>query len=285
VADAPAPPGRPTSRRLRLGRSALVLLALWCPPAGAQLTIDAVPGGVVEIPLGPLSGDTPQAFFGQRRVLVRASGSEWVGVVGLRLSLLPGRYVVRTGLDDHQDPVAHEFTVFPRRVEERPLIRALEPPPDTGPVDLAWRDTLAATLPLAPPLALPAQPVFGRHLQRPDGGSQRVDFVVFEVASDTGVKAPDAGRVAAIRTHRSGVYVWIDHGMALFTRTGPLSRAAVSPDDAVETGQSLGRLALDEHGTPRTLYWSVFLNGAAVNPFLLSDLDRAPLPEAGPGPD
>lgn len=262
-------------------------LCLWGSPAPAQIIIDAVPGGVAEIPLGPASGEPPQAFFGQRRILVTESGPNWVGIVGIPLSLVPGRYVVQTGVDDNEEPVAYEFTVFPRHLREQPIVKQPELTLESRAAGLEWRETLDADLPLDPPLSEPARPLFGRHYQRSSGESRYLEFVAFNVAADTPIKAPDDGRVDRVEAHQTGTLVWIDHGMGLFTRTGPLTRATVSQGEAVKTGQTIGRVALDATDPPRPLYWSVFLNGTAVNPFLLSDLDKAPLqdPDTGSAAD
>lgn len=266
-------------------KRALVLVAcLYCLPAAAQITIDAVPGGVVEIPLGPVSEEPPQeAYFGQRRVLVTASGPDWVGIVGLPLSLVPGHYVVRTGIDDNEDPVAYEFTVFPRRIREKPVIEQPDLIPATQPGDLPWRESLDTELPLLPPLAAAARPLFGRHYQESNGESRYLDFVIFKVTSDTSVSAPGGGRAHRLETRPGGSFLWIDHGMGLFTRTGPLTSTTLEPGDTLEPGQSVGRIVLDTADRAVTLYWSIFLNGTAVSPFLLSDLDKAPL--EGPGPE
>lgn len=258
-------------------RGLLLAACLWWLPASAQITIDAVPGGIVEIPLGPVSEEPPQAYFGQRRILVTASGQEWVGLVGLPLSLMPGHYVVRTGVDDSEEPVAYEFTVFPRRLREKPVVEKPDLMPHIQRGDLAWRESLDAHLPLAPPLAAPARPLFGRHHQASPGESRYLDFVVFNVVSDTPVSAPGGGRVDRLETREDGTFLWIDHGMGLFTCTGPLTRVTVEQDDSLEPEQILGRIILDAGDQSEPLYWSVFLNGAAVNPFLLSDLDKAPL--------
>jgi len=266
-------------------RGLVLLCCLWWVPMSvpAQITIDAVPGGIVEIPLGPVSDAPPKAFFGQRRILVTPSGPEWVGIVGLPLSLVPGRYVVRTAVDDDPDPVAHEFTVFPRRTREQPMIERpdLAPSPRAG--DLPWRSSLDAELPLAPPLTVPAQPLFGRLHRNSTDDSRYLEFVVFSVTTDSPVAAPGGGRVQRTESLEAGVYVWVDHGMGLFTRTGPLTRTSVSPGDPLQPGQTLGRIILHSADRPGSLYWSVFLNGTAVNPFLLSNLKRAPLPDPAPG--
>lgn len=254
------------------------------PPAAAQFIVDAVPGGLVEIPLAPVEQERPDAFFGQERVLVTRFARRWSGLVGLPLTLVPGRYVIqaRTAEDDTLEQQA--FTVYPARGEGHPPIELPGPPPEALETDFTWREPLAAALPLDAPVALPAHPTFGRHRQDPEdpeAGSAYADFVVFSIRGNLIVRTPEAGRIAATVSHDSGIYMWIDHGMALYTRLGPLSDTPLAPEAELTTGQTVGRVRLDEDETPRFLYLSVFLNGAAVDPFLIFEMEKADGPVSG----
>lgn len=255
----------------------VLAIALLVPTAAARPTLDAVPGGLVEIPLVPVDQARPEATFGQKRILVMEFGAQWVGLVGLPLSLVPGRYIIqaRAGDEDDDEPLVREFTVYPRRTGRQETVQL--PEPDTEAIELVWRDSLDARFPLAPPVPGPAQPLFGRYRQVSETQSRQVDFVAFQIASDTPVTAPGNGRIAATTQHESGTFVWIDHGMGLYTRIGPITHAAHGPGEPVKAGQHIGSMVLDTDGDPRSLYWWIFLNGAAVDPFLISTLNRASL--------
>jgi len=253
---------------------------LYCMAAPAQVTIDAVPGGVVEIPLAPLDKERPRAYFGQKRVLTLAAGSRWAGIVGLPLTMVPGRYVLQASLPDSEEPVDHEFTVYPRRITGPAVVDHPDMPLDADEITLEWRDTLDAELPLNPPVPLPAQPLFGRFPRSSSSEAAYLDFVAFRIASDSTVTAPDKGRISHMESREQGAFICIDHGMGLFSCVGPLSRTGPVQGDEVEADQSLGQVILDAADKPEPLYWSVFLNGTAVNPFLVSNLTRAPLPDA-----
>jgi len=249
-------------------------LLLAAPRAGAQFIVDAVPGGVVEIPLAPAAQPRPEAYFGQRRILVTQFARRWVGLVGLPLNLTPGSYLIQVKAPDSEKLEPREFTVYPRRSTGQSVV-ALPGPPVAAPEQgFVWREPLDAELPLGSPVALPARPVFGVYREAASSEPAYADFVSFQIAADTPVTAPDAGRVAGVARRESGVYVWIDHGMAFYTRIGPLTAAALDPSDTVEAGQPIGRVQPDEQDTPQILYLSVFLNGAAVNPFLVSEIDK-----------
>jgi hypothetical protein len=282
----------PMSNPTRRSAAALRYLAaipalLWWLSCAAQVTLNAVPGGLVEVPLASLNRPRPQAFFGRERVLVMRFGRQWVGLVGLPLTLVPGSYLIRARLEDGQDAVSRQFTVYPRQEEEPPVVHVRQPPLDAPPAALTWREPLDAKLPLEPPVPLPAQPVFGHYRETADSRtglrSAYVDFVTFQVASDTAVKAPDDGVVAGIEIRDSGAYVLIDHGMGLFSRVGPVTRTELQVSQPVKAGQMIGRMVLDTADKSKPLYWWVFLNGAAVNPFLMSRIEKAPIRDAGSG--
>jgi len=260
---------------------------LWWLSCAAQVTLNAVPGGLVEIPLATLNRPRPQAFFGRERVLVIRFGRQWVGLVGLPLTLVPGSYLIRARLEDGQDAVNHQFTVYPRQEETPPVVHVPQQPADAPPAALTWREPLDAKLPLEPPVPLPAQPIFGHYRQTTDSRSglrsAYVDFIAFQVASDTAVKAPDNGVVAGIEIHDSGAYVLIDHGMGLFSRVGPMTRTELQVSQPVKAGQMIGRMILDTADKSKPLYWWVFLNGTAVNPFLMSRIEKAPIRDNGSG--
>lgn len=257
------------------GLGLVLMLALAPGPGAAQVILDASPGGLVEIPLVPADQPRPPASFGQKRVLVRSFGGDWVALVGLPLDLVPGRYIVQARPEGRDEPLVEEFTVFPRRSRRQSVVDLGATPPDPGAVALAWRETLDAAFPLLPPVAGPARPLFGRYRQVSQTETEHISFVAFDIDADTAVTAPGNGRVSAVTGEEPALFVWVDHGMGLYTCVGPLSGTARIVDDPVEAGSMLGRVTLDEDEEPRSLYWSVYLNGAAVDPFLLSDLKPA----------
>lgn len=273
-------------RLARLGRAlGIAGLLLGAPGAAAQFILDAVPGGLVEIPLASLDQARPEAYFGQRRILVTKFARRWVGLAGLPLSLAPGSYVIRVDLEDSEDPQARAFMVYPGRGAGRSVIDLPGLPVDMPEVALDWRESLDAGLPLNAPVARRAQPTFGHYRRTPGGEPSHVDCVAFAITDETPVTAPGAGRVAATWQHESGIYIWIDHGMALYTRLGPLATTSLGVSDAVEADQPVGRARPDKDGAERLLCLAVFLNGAAVNPFLISNIEKTPAhgSEAGAG--
>lgn len=260
----------------RVGRALCALgLLIGTPGASGQFVLDAVPGGLIEIPLASLDQARPDAYFGQRRILVTKFGRRWAGLAGLPLRMVPGSYVIQVKLAESEKFEDRVFTVYPGRGDGQSVVELPGPPDDALDTDLVWREPLDAELPLDAPVPLAAQPTFGRHRPAPGSGPVYADFVVFNITTDMLVRTPDAGRVAAVVALESGTYIWIDHGMSLFTRLGPLTDATLSESEPVEAGRLIGRVRLDEDATPQPFYFSVFLNGAAINPFLISDIEKA----------
>jgi len=251
----------------------LLALALALPAAApADIVLDAVPGGLTEIPLVPLEGPQPTAYFGQRRLLVTERASSWVGLVGLPLSLVPGGYLIRINPDAGEDMEVRRFTVFPRRTGSAGAVTLPGPAYEPDQSALAWRPELDAGLPLAAPVRYPPRPVFGRHWQSPGSAGQYTDFVVFDLLTDSAVRSPGAGLVAEVAQTDAGTYLLLDHGMGLFTRLGPLTETRRSAGDRVEAGAVVARVYLAEDEATRVLYFSVYLGGIAVNPALVTDV-------------
>lgn len=259
-----------------------MLLMIVAPGAFAQFVLDAVPGGLVQIPLLSADQPRPEAYFGQKRIMVIRFADRWEGVVGLPLTMVPGTYVIQLRLDEPDDGDGNgesmedrAFTVYPGRGSGRPAAALPGPPPAAHRTDFAWREPVDAALPLRSPVEAAARPTFGRIQPQADGSNPPyVDYTAFMIDRDMPVTTPGPGRVAATLTHESGIYAWIDHGMTLYTRLGPLTDLAVNESDRLEAEQVIGRIRLDEDDTPQPFYLSVFLNSAAVNPFLIFELQK-----------
>lgn len=262
--------GAASSRRWLLGGVLGLLLAA---PAAAQFIHDSVPGGLVAMPLADAGQPRPQAWFGQRQVVTMRFAGRWSALVGLPMSTLPGGYVVQVRPPDAAAPIDHEFIVYPERMESRARVTQPGPPAAARDMEFVWREPLEAKLPLDSPVPLPAQPSFGGFLAGAD--HRYADFITFTLTRDRPVQTPAAGRVAAVISAARGDYLWIDHGMSVYTRIGPLTVTLVAEAEQLEPGQRIGGVRLGEDQSSRALYLSVFLNGAAVKPSLIFDLQQA----------
>jgi murein DD-endopeptidase MepM/ murein hydrolase activator NlpD len=93
-----------------------------------------------------------------------------------------------------------------------------------------------------------------------------------DIDGDTGdpVYASNSGRVAISRDlFFNGGAVFIDHGLGLYTGYFHLSKREVMEGEWVEKGQLLGLVGATGRVTGPHLHWSIYLNGASLDPLSL----------------
>ena len=78
--------------------------------------------------------------------------------------------------------------------------------------------------------------------------------------------------VAAVDHFFSGKGVIIDHGVGLFSMYFHLSEIDVHPGQALNKGDTLGKVGATGRATGPHLHWGIRLNGARVNPYALTAL-------------
>lgn len=249
----------------------------------AQVVLDAVPGGLAQIPLAPGWQRPPTAFFGKRRILVRRFADRWAGLIGLPLSMVPGSYLIDVHPANSDDTVIREFTVYPRRRKGHSPMDLPALPAEVLAMELTWRNTLDAKLPLNGPVALPARDIFGRYRIVSESKTGHVNYVLFPITAPVSVKAPDAGLIAALIHSAGGTYIWIDHGMGLYSCVGPIDQTALTVSHPVAAGQTIGQMGPQTGDALTPLYFSVYLNGVAIDPFLVANLERAGAPTGSGG--
>ena len=89
----------------------------------------------------------------------------------------------------------------------------------------------------------------------------------------TPVLAINKGRVVAAVNHFfSGKGVIIDHGVGLFSMYFHLSEIDVQTGEALNKGDTLGKVGATGRATGPHLHWGIRLNGARVNPYALTAL-------------
>lgn len=278
-------------------RVALLVLAAILAPAVAQTLprADQVPGGVALVNLGPVSAPRPAVRFQGEPVMVVQHEDRWTAVVGLPLSLKPGKHSLEVQRGGH-----HTATTFPVSAKTYPAqhIRIKEKRMvDPGPDDLkriardqeiirrafsSWHD--AASPPLD--FTLPAQGRLssGFGLRRFFNGQARQPHSGLDIAAPTGtvVVAPAGGVVVATGDYFfNGKTVFIDHGQGLVSMYNHLSRIAVADGARVARGELIGEVGATGRVTGPHLHWTVSLNNARVDPALFvaeAELARASAP-------
>ncbi len=243
-----------------------------------------VPGGVAIVPLTSTStsASKPQAWLGDRPVLVTSNHEQWFAVVGLALITSPGSHELRVNIDG-KTQVRHFIVNLKDYPEQRITLK------DKGKVELSATDLARAEREISAINGLKQHwraapnndldfiiPVEGKLSSRfglrryfndkPRAPHAGLDFAV---ARGTPVKASAAGTVLASDDYFfNGKTIFIDHGNGLITLYCHLDQFDVQAGQTVSKGQLIGLSGETGRATGPHLHWSVVLNGVMVDPEL-----------------
>lgn len=244
---------------------------------------DAVPGGIVILPLieSPSASSTIQ--FQGRRVMMLHDGQRYYAVVGLPLTTKPGTYQInyigQNGVPIKQPLVVHAKS-YPaqyltiknkRKVNPNPtdLKRIAHEQITIDKIKDTWSATSQPSLSFNWPVKGPISSAFG--LQRFYNGEPRTPHAGLDIAAPAGtpIKSPAVGRVIGTGNFfYSGNTVYVDHGQGLITMYGHMSAIKVKPGQVVKSGTLLGLVGQTGRATGPHLHWGVLLNKALVDPKL-----------------
>ncbi len=264
----------------------LILFALAFPlVAYASLPQSTnVPGGVAIVPLTSTSTSTskPQAWLGDRPVLVISDHEQWFAVVGLALITSPGSHELRVNIDG-KTQVRH-FIVNPKDYPEQRItlkdkskVELSAPDLDRAKREIStinglkkhWRAAPDNDLDFIIPAEGELSSRFGLRRYFNDQPRAPHSGLDFAVASGTPVKASAAGTVLASDDYFfNGKTVFIDHGNGLITMYCHLDKFEVKAGQTVSKGQLIGLSGQTGRATGPHLHWSVMLNGEMVDPEL-----------------
>jgi murein DD-endopeptidase MepM/ murein hydrolase activator NlpD len=274
-------PVRPARRRLAGALAAAVafpgLLRAAAVPRHA-----AIPGGVARVALGT-AAEAPRAALGDRRVLVVREGDAWIALVGIALDTKPGE---RLWLAAERRGGASErlaIDVAPAKYAEQHL-KVPQSKVDLSKEDLARHqrerahlDRVLRTFSAQSPADLAmTQPVPGRRsssfgLRRFFNAQPRSPHNGMDIAAVTGTPVVAALRGRVIDTGDyffAGKTVILDHGQGLLTLYAHLSALDAATGDVLAAGAPLGKVGATGRVTGPHLHFTVYLNGAAVDPAL-----------------
>lgn len=240
-----------------------------------------VPGGVARVYLGR-SSQPPRARLGAERVCVVTSGSDWLALVGIALTVKPGaRLQLAVERDSAREQ--HEIAVEPKTYASQHL-KVKPGQVELSPEDLARyereRSHLARvirTFSEEPPATFAmVQPAPGRRsssfgLRRYFNGQPRNPHNGMDIAAPTGtpVVAAAAGRVIDVGDYFfSGRTAILDHGAGFLSLYAHLSAVEVASGAPVAAGAQIGKVGASGRVTGPHLHFSVYLNAAAVDPAL-----------------
>jgi len=242
-----------------------------------------VPGGIAIVPVAPETEPAPLVYYEGQRVLLVPHDGGWRAVVGLPLSLSPGRQVIRVSdIGGRQREIP--FEVRSKTYAEQRLFikdrRMVEPSAE----DLmriereqeiiraaftVWSDLPLKSLQFQLPVQGRISSIFG--LRRFFNNKPRQPHSGIDIAAPTGapVVAPLAGIVVESGDYFfNGKTIFLDHGQGLVSMFNHLSRILVERGKRVGTGEKIGEIGMTGRVTGPHLHWTVSLNNSRVDPEL-----------------
>lgn len=247
----------------------------------------AVPGGVAILDVGGTNDPAPAVQYRGRRVMVIQDCGRWRAIVGIPLSVAPGRQAVEIRRDAHpvtytrfevgaKDYATQSLKVPPKQVDlsKADLARVKQ---ERKRIDAAlerWTAQAPASLQLTAPVEGPRSGSFG--LRRVFNGQSRDPHSGMDIAAPAGtqIRAPADGTVVDTGNYFfNGNTVFIDHGQGLVTMYCHLSEIGVKPDQPVKSGDVIGKVGATGRVTGPHLHWGVSLNRAFVDPALFLAVD------------
>jgi len=238
-----------------------------------------VPGGVAIVHLAPDSQPAPLARFNGERVMTVRDHGRWEALVGLPLTLNPGKHSLM--VNDR----AVAFVVKSKRYAVQRLTIANQRQVEPTAEDLVrishekelidhafatWTDEPTDDLQFDLPAAGRFSSSFG--LRRFFNNQPRQPHSGLDIAAAEGtpITAPASGTVIEIGDYFfNGNTVMIDHGQGLVSMYNHLSRVDVVKGAHLTRGQVIGAVGMTGRVTGPHLHWTVRANGARVDPLSL----------------
>lgn len=271
-------------RQLTLIISAFMSLLCNLAFANNQLPkAEAVPGGVIVLPLASKLNHSCSVFFQGRRIMVLSAPQHDYAIVGVPLATKPGNYQINY-TDRSEKILKQTFTIRAKAYPTQYLTIANKRKVNPNSSDLkrieqeqvlinkiknTWTETNRPQLAFNWPLTGRISSAFG--LQRFYNGEPRSPHAGLDIAAPAGtpIKAPAAAHVLAVGDFfYAGKAVYLDHGQGLITMYGHMSKIKVKPGQWVKPGSELGLVGQTGRATGPHLHWGVMLNKALVDPRL-----------------
>jgi len=242
----------------------------------------AVPGGIINIPVGDISAAAPEVLFQSKKVLVLENDKQWVAVVGISLKSKAGEHSIQIKsatetrdipftVIDKDYPAQYITLKNKRMVNPNPedLKRIRSERPAINKALNTWSlqsvDDLTFQIPVIGRLSSPfgLKRFFNKQPKNPHSG---LDIAAI---SGTDIVAPAAGIVINTGAYYyNGNTVFLDHGQGLISGYFHLSKITVKAGQIVEQGTKLGEVGATGRVTGPHLHWNVYLNKTKVDPAL-----------------
>ena len=257
---------------------------LWLPISNslAMPLQSRVPGGIATLKL-ERNDKMPHFTFRDKTVLITRENDDYLAIVGLPLSLQPGRHFIEGTWGEETAQQKNFFTVRAKKYTTQHITIQDKRKVNPYAKDLKRilrekkRKQVARAVYNSQPadlnFELPVQGIitgsFGK--RRIFNGQARRPHSGMDIAAalGTAVKAPSTGTVIEVGDFFfSGNILYLHHGQGLITLFAHLSQIDVELGENVKKGQIIGRVGTTGRVTGPHLHWSVGLNGNWVDPAL-----------------
>lgn len=256
---------------------------LWCHAYADIIQNEAVPGGVVELPLN-ITGETPPTviYSGYRAVVIRDEKG-WNAVLGIPLSAKTGAHLFKA------DGKSFRFQVLPKAYPTQHITlndkRKVNPnTEDMQRITLEkqqiatvlspkWTDWVGG---VALPLQVPVNNAPGGRFgaRRVFNGQPRQPHTGLDLTVPLGtpiVASADGVVVDAGDYFFNGNTVFLSHGQGMITMYCHMQDFAVQVGQRVQRGEVIGTVGMTGRATGPHLHWGVWMNHTWVNPKLVAN--------------
>ena len=243
---------------------------------------DAIPGGVVIVPLNVDTKSKPEVWYNKRKVMVIQHEQQWLALVGVPLTAKIGTQRISINdngqassalfeIEDKAYPTQHITITDKRKVnpnkldmdrigrESAKIKKALRHWTETDniPFDFIW------------PIEGRVSGLYGR--RRVFNGQPRRPHSGMDIAAPTGteIMAPAEGVVRDTGDYFfNGNTVFIDHGQGLVTMFCHMDKITVKAGQPIKQGEIIGTVGMTGRVTGPHLHLGVSLNDVRVEPRL-----------------
>ena len=242
----------------------------------------AVPGGIIQIPLGETNQPPPKVLFQDKRVMVINNNGQWLAIVGIPLDSKPGKHSITINNPEHdsQQGFVVAYKEYPEQYITIKNERMVNPNPedfkrikaDRIPINKAlgtWTEQAQIDTDFIPPVDGRLSSLFG--LKRFFNKQPKNPHSGLDIAAPAGtpIVAPAPARVINTGNYYyNGNTIFLDHGQGLITGYFHMTEIKVTPGQEINQGDVLGTVGATGRVTGPHLHWNVYLNTTKVDPAL-----------------